>query len=93
MPRDTSIVRRQVEISDPRGLPLRTAAHFVGLAGRFRSDVWVIHDGRRYNGKSMRDLMTMIADCGSRLELEAHGPDAQAAVRALAEAVAPCPVA
>lgn len=91
MPQMTSVVRRQVEISDPCGLRMRTAAQFIGLAGRFRSDVWIIHDGRRYNGKSMRDLMTMVAECGTRLELEAHGPDAQAAVAALAQAVAPSP--
>jgi phosphotransferase system HPr (HPr) family protein len=78
-----------VEISDPCGLRLRTAAHFIGLAGQFRSEIWVVHDGRRYNGKSMRDLMTMVAECGSTLELEAQGPDAQAAVEALAQAVAP----
>lgn len=93
MPQETSVVRCQVEILDPCGLRLRTAAQFIGLAGQFRSDVWIIHEGRRYNGKSMRDLMTMVAECGARLELEAHGPDAKAAVTALAQAVGPCAVA
>ena len=92
MSSEKSIARCQVEILDSCGLRMRTAARFTGLAGQFRSEVWVIHDGRRYNGKSLRDLMTMIAEYGSRLELEAHGPDAEAAVTALAEAVRPCPV-
>jgi phosphocarrier protein HPr len=92
MSSDRSIARCQVEILDSCGLRLRTAAQFICLAGQFRSEVWVIYDGRRYNGKSMRDLLTMVAEHGARLELEAHGPDAEAAVMALAEAVRPCPV-
>jgi phosphocarrier protein len=89
MSRNSSVARCQVEILDPCGLRMRTAARFIGLAGQFRSEVWITHEGRRYNGKSMRDLMTMIAECGARLELEAHGPDAEAAITALAQAVQP----
>lgn len=85
----TSIVRRKVEIDDAFGLRMRTAAAFICLAGRFQSDVWVIHEGRRYNGKSMRDMLNMVAERGSRLELEAEGPDAEEAVEALALAVRP----
>ncbi|SRR5579883_1084180 len=87
------IARRQVRIEDAFGLRMRTAAEFICLAGRFRADVWVIHEGRRYNGRSMRDLLTMGADQGSRLELEAQGPDAEEALAALAEAVQPYPTA
>ena len=86
------IVRCQVEIHDPCGLGMRTAARFIGLAGQFHSEIWVIHEGRRYNGKSLRDLMTIVAECGSRLELQALGPDAEAAVTALAREVQLCPV-
>jgi phosphocarrier protein len=93
MSQDTPIARRKVEIEDAFGLRMRTAAEFICLAGRFRSDVWVIHEGRRYNGRSMRDLLNMAADQGSRLELEAHGPDAEEALAALAQAVQPHPAA
>src|SRR5262245_47782081 len=89
MSRDTTIARRQVQIEDAFGLRMRTAAEFVCLAGRFHADVWLIHDGRRYNGRSMRDLLTMVAECGSQLGLEAEGPDAEEAVAALARAVRP----
>jgi phosphotransferase system HPr (HPr) family protein len=92
MKKTPSIVRCQVEIHDPCGLGLRAAARFIGTAGRFHSDVWVVHEGRRYNGKSLRELMTLGVECGSRLELQAHGPDAEAAVTALAREVELCPV-
>jgi len=74
MSRDTSIARRQVQIEDAFGLRMKTAAEFICLAGRFRADVWVIHEGRRYNGRSMRDLLTMVTECGSRLGPGGHGP-------------------
>jgi phosphotransferase system HPr (HPr) family protein len=87
---DTPIARRELQIEDAFGLRMRAAAEFVCLAGRFGADVWLIHEGRRYNGRSMRDLLTIVAECGSRLELEAEGPDAEEAVTALAQAVRPC---
>ncbi len=84
------IARREVQTEDAFGLRMRTAAEFICLAGQFRSDVWVIHEGRRYNGRSMRDMMIMVTECGSRMELVAEGPDAEAALEALAQAVRPC---
>jgi phosphocarrier protein HPr len=86
------IARREVETEDAFGLRMRAAAEFICLAGQFRSDVWVIHEGRRYNGRSMRDMLVMVAACGSRMELMAEGPDAEAALEALAQAVRPCVV-
>jgi phosphocarrier protein HPr len=87
---ETMSARREVEIRDPLGVRMRTAAEFICLAGQFQSDVWVIHEGRRYNGKSMRDMMNLIVECGSELQLEARGPDAEEALAVLARAVGPC---
>ena len=47
----------------------------------------VFSDGLEINGKSILDLTTLAAECGTRLDLEARGPDAEAAVEALAELV------
>ena len=91
MSRNGSIARCQVVILDDCGLRMRTAARFIGLAGQFQAEVWVIHEGRRYNGKSMRDLLTMVAERGAQLEFEARGADAEAAVAALAEMFETCP--
>ncbi len=85
-----AIARREVETEDAFELKMRTAAEFICLAGQFRSDVWVIYEGRRYNGRSMRDMLSMVTACRSRMELVAEGPDAEAALEALAQAVRPC---
>jgi phosphocarrier protein len=40
------------------------------------------------DGKSILDLALLAAECGTKLDLEARGPDAEAALAALADLVA-----
>jgi phosphocarrier protein len=87
MSHDTTVARRQVEITNSLGLHLRPADKFVKLALRYQSDVRVHYNGNQFNGKSILDLTTLAAECGTRLELEARGPDAVEAVEALARLV------
>jgi phosphocarrier protein HPr len=84
MSHDTTVSRRQVEITNSLGLHLRPADKFVKLAMRYQADVRVHYNGNQFNGKSILDLTTLAAECGTQLELEARGPDAEAAVEALA---------
>jgi phosphocarrier protein len=84
---ESSISRRQVEILNALGLHLRPANQFVQLAERFQSEIKVHHGDRVCNGKSIMDMMLLAAEQGSRLELEAMGPDAEAALAALASLV------
>jgi phosphocarrier protein len=81
------VARRSVEVTNALGFHLRPAKRFLDLAHRFESEIRVYHEGKESNGKSILELMTLAADRGSRLELEARGADAEAAVAALAELV------
>jgi phosphocarrier protein len=74
---------RQAVIIDPLGLHLRPAARLVSLAKSFRSDIRVICKGTTANARSLLDLVTLAAECGTPLEIVAHGPDAEEAVTAL----------
>jgi phosphocarrier protein HPr len=78
---------RQVVIPDPLGLHLRPAAKLVNLANAFRSDVRVVCKGNTANAKSILDLVTLGAECGTTLDILAQGPDAEEAVNALAELI------
>jgi len=84
MSHETDVARRHVEIANRLGLHMRAADQFVSLARQFQSDIRVHHYGNQCNGKSILDLTILAAECGTRLELEASGPDAVAAVEALA---------
>jgi len=72
-----------VTIGGPVGLHARPAADFVRAAEQFRSEVWVIKDGMRVNGKSILALLTLAAERGSSVVLEADGSDEGEAVVAL----------
>src|SRR4051812_47999824 len=80
--------RCPVVVLNPYGLHMRPADRFVGLARRFAAEIRVYRDGLAVNGKSILDLATLAAACGTRLDLEARGPDAEAALAALAALVA-----
>ena len=79
--------RRRVVIVDAPGLHMRPAGKFVTLAKTFRSDIVVICRGSMTDGKSILDLATLAAECGTALDIEAHGPDAEDAVAALADLI------
>lgn len=79
--------RCQVQIVNPHGLHMRPSTRFVSLATGFQANVWVHCDGRRINGKSILDMTGLAAECGARLEIEAEGDDAEAAITALAALV------
>jgi phosphocarrier protein len=88
MSHEPRVARRQVEIVNALGLHLRPAAKFVKTADGFKAEIRVHFKGQEFDGRSILALATLAAERGSRLELEASGPDAEAALDALAELVA-----
>jgi phosphocarrier protein len=83
-----AIARRTVRIVNTHGLHMRPSTKFVKLASSYQSEILVDFRGSKANGKSILDMTTLAAECGATLDLEAHGPDAEAALAALAELVA-----
>ena len=77
------IVKKKVKIRNPQGLHARPASLFVKIANRFESEVTVRKGSEAVNGKSIMGLMTLAANQGSLLELEASGSDAEQAVAEL----------
>ena len=81
---DHHVARRTIRIRNSLGLHMRAAGSFVRLANSFQSAISVSHDGNMVDGKSVLDLMTLGAGCGTVLALETRGHDAEDAVAALA---------
>ena len=82
------VARRRVVVVNAYGLHMRPAGKFVGLANSFRSEVRVDSGQVTVNGKSILDMVGLAAECGTTLDLEARGPDAESALDALAGLVA-----
>jgi phosphocarrier protein len=80
-------VRRTVTICNRRGLHARAAAKFVKLAEQFDAEVTVNKNDASVSGVSIMGLMMLAAAAGSAIEVCAQGPDAEAAVEALAHLV------
>lgn len=65
----------------------RAAVKFVQLAAHFKSEIRVMKDGTSVNGKSIMGLLTLVAALGFSIVIEAEGPDADDAVKALGDLV------
>ncbi len=74
---------RQVKVSNPQGLHARPAHTLVNLANQFQADIDFIRDHERVDGKSILSLLTLAAEQGTVLIIEARGHDAEDAVEAL----------
>jgi len=78
----------EAEIINKLGLHARASAKLTQLAGSFASEVWMSRNGRRVNAKSIMGVMMLAAGKGSRITIEAEGPDAEAAIAAMLALIA-----
>lgn len=74
---------QDITIVNKLGLHARAAAKLVQTSTRFASDIRLVRDGRRVDGKSIMAVMMLAAGKGTVLTLEAEGHDADAALAAL----------
>ena len=81
------MARRTATICNQRGLHARAAARFVNTAGQFDAEVLVRKNGTEVSGRSIMGLMMLSAAPGTVIELAATGPQAEAAVTALAKLI------
>jgi phosphotransferase system HPr (HPr) family protein len=79
----------QLVVVDPSGLHARPAARFVQAASRFSSRIVIREDGREADAKSLIALLGLTIRPSSQITLSADGPDAEEAITALAEELAP----
>jgi phosphocarrier protein HPr len=80
--------KREVHITNKLGLHARPAAEFVKRANSFRSEIWIVKDGKRYSATSLIDILRANLDCGTTATLEAHGVDAEEALERLEKLLA-----
>ncbi len=78
---------RTVIVTNPQGLHARPADLFVKLAQKFDSQIVVVKENVRVDGKSILDILTLAAVEGTPLSVEAVGADAERAVEALCKLV------
>src|SRR5262245_42641795 len=81
-------ISRELQIVNKRGLHARASAKFVQMVERFEADVWVTRGSETVGGTSIMGLMMLSASPGTKILVSAKGPEAQAALDAIAGLVA-----
>ena len=80
-------VSRKVTVCNQRGLHARASVRFLHEAARFDAAVSVAREGEAVRADSALDLMMLQAGPGACITISAQGPEAAAAVEALAALV------
>ncbi|MCE3231530.1 MAG: HPr family phosphocarrier protein [Alphaproteobacteria bacterium] len=78
---------QSVKIVNLLGLHARAAGKLVNLAGQFNAIVTLEKDNQRASTDSVMELMMLTAGPGDTVVIKADGPEAVAAVKAVAELV------
>ena len=87
MSHDTTVAHRQIRSPTVSDFTCVRPTSSSSSRLRYQSEIRVHYNGNQFNGKSILDLTTLAAECGTRLELEACGPDAVEALDALSDLV------
>ncbi|MBU6442883.1 MAG: HPr family phosphocarrier protein [Alphaproteobacteria bacterium] len=75
-------------IPNKRGLHARASAKLVEAAARFQSQITVTKDGQCVDARSIMGLMMLAASQGTKIEIDAEGPDADEAMTAILALIA-----
>jgi phosphotransferase system HPr (HPr) family protein len=78
-------VSRTVVVNIPQGIHARPANLIVRRMQSFQAKVEFVRENQRVDGKSILELLTLAAEQGTQLQVEATGPEAQQAVDAIVE--------
>jgi phosphocarrier protein HPr len=82
------MVQTELEIVNKLGLHARASAKLTQLASKFSSEVWIMRNSKRVNGKSIMGVMMLAAGKGSRITVETTGDDEQECLTAIRNLVA-----
>lgn len=77
------MINEKVVVKLKSGLQARPAALFVQEANRYVSDIFVLKDDKKVNGKSIMGIMSLAISSGTEIELQVDGNDAEQAISSL----------
>lgn len=77
------MIRRSIVVSSELGIHARPSSLLAQTASSFRSHLLIIQGDRTVDGKSILGIMSLAAEFGSELILEADGPDEEQVIEAI----------
>ena len=79
------MLNQVIKLTSKCGFHARPASMFTKLASTFKSQVTLNYNGKKINGKSIINILTLGAACGSEVELVVDGEDESEALPALSQ--------
>lgn len=80
---ETFFITRQVLVRNELGLHARPAGKLAQEAQKFAATIYLSVGDQQVDAKSILDILTLAAGCGSELHIQATGDDAEEAVQHL----------
>ena len=77
------MLKEKVVVNSEIGLNARVASIFLINSVKFNSDIILIKNNNRYNGKSILSILSMQAANGEEIEIEITGDDEKDAMESL----------
>ena len=74
------MVSKATKVINKEGFHMRPANAFIQEMNKFQSDVTIIFNGKEVNAKSIMNIMAACIKFGSEIEVQANGPDEEAAL-------------
>jgi len=73
--RGGNMLEKDFVVENEMGLHARPAAKFIKVANSYKSDVFVIKDGKVGNGKSLLSILSLGIYKGCKFKVQVVGPD------------------
>ena len=75
------MITKDMTIEISTGLEARLVAVFVQVASQFESSIYVQHDNKRVNAKSIMGMMTLGLPVGENITVSVEGTDEEEAIK------------
>ena len=75
--------QREVTIVNRLGLHARAAVKIVSVCSKYVSNVVLVVNGRRADGRRLMAILMLSATVGSQISIQAQGPDEKEAIEAV----------
>lgn len=77
------MVTKNMKIEIKTGLEARPVAVFVQVASQFESSIYVEHESKKVNAKSIMGMMTLGLPAGESVTVSAEGEDEDKAIESI----------
>lgn len=77
------MVTKSMTIEIKTGLEARPIAVFVQVASQFESSIYVEHESKKVNAKSIMGMMTLGLNAGENVTVSAEGNDEEEAIKSI----------